>query len=108
MSAPSASGDDRIGMLDTTRGVAVLGILLMNITGFGLPYSYDNPTVWGGESAADFAVWRFMALFFEGTVSFDTVSAVPEASTWAMMLLGFAGIGFITHRWKSRPASISA
>jgi hypothetical protein len=48
------------------------------------------------------------ALFFEGTVSFDTVSAVPEPSTWAMMLLGFAGIGFMAHRWKSRPASISA
>ncbi|MFC4309735.1 DUF418 domain-containing protein [Steroidobacter flavus] len=68
MSAPPASGDDRIGMLDTTRGVAVLGILLMNITGFGLPYSYDNPTVWGDESAADLAVWRLMALFFEGTM----------------------------------------
>jgi uncharacterized protein len=68
MSAPLATGDDRIGMLDTTRGIAVLGILLMNITGFGLPYSYDNPTVWGGESAADLAVWRIMALFFEGTM----------------------------------------
>jgi uncharacterized protein len=68
MSAPLAPGDDRIGMLDTTRGIAVLGILMMNITGFGLPYSYDNPTVWGDESAADLAVWRFMALFFEGTM----------------------------------------
>jgi uncharacterized protein len=66
---PSAeSGDDRIGMLDTMRGIAVLGILLMNITGFGLPYAYDDPTVWGAESAADLAVWRIMALFFEGTM----------------------------------------
>ena len=55
-------------MLDTMRGIAVLGILLMNITGFGLPYAYDNPTVWGGNSAADLAVWRVMALFFEGTM----------------------------------------
>jgi uncharacterized protein len=70
MSAPPrlASSDDRIGMLDTMRGIAVLGILLMNITGFGLPYSYDDPTVWGNESAADLAVWRIMALFFEGTM----------------------------------------
>ncbi|WP_116808382.1 DUF418 domain-containing protein [Steroidobacter cummioxidans] len=64
----AATGDDRIGMLDTTRGVAVLGILLMNITGFGLPYAYDDPTVWGGNTAADLAVWRIMALFFEGTM----------------------------------------
>lgn len=65
--APAAGGD-RIGMLDTTRGIAVLGILMMNITGFGLPYSYDDPTVWGYESNRDLAVWRIMALFFEGTM----------------------------------------
>jgi choice-of-anchor C domain-containing protein len=27
-----------------------------------------------------------------------TVSAVPELSTWAMMLIGFAGIGFMAYR----------
>ena len=27
-----------------------------------------------------------------------TISAVPEPSTWAMMILGFAGIGFMTFR----------
>jgi len=63
-----AGSEDRIGMLDTMRGIAVLGILMMNITGFGLPYSYDDPTLWGNESAADLAVWRVMALFFEGTM----------------------------------------
>jgi hypothetical protein len=31
-------------------------------------------------------------------------SAVPEASTWAMMILGFAGIGFMAYRRKSKPA----
>jgi outer membrane lipase/esterase len=29
---------------------------------------------------------------------------VPELSTWAMMLLGFAGIGFVAYRRKSKPA----
>jgi uncharacterized protein len=62
------TGDDRIELLDTTRGFAVLGILLMNVTGLGLPYSYDNPTVWGFESDIDLTVWRVMALFFEGTM----------------------------------------
>jgi len=55
-------------MLDTTRGIAVLGILLLNITGFGLPSAYDDPTVWGGDSPADITVWRVMALLFEGTM----------------------------------------
>jgi hypothetical protein len=31
-------------------------------------------------------------------------SAVPEPSTWAMMILGFGGIGFMAYRRKSKPA----
>jgi PEP-CTERM motif len=34
-------------------------------------------------------------------------SAVPEPSTWAMMLLGFASIGFIAYRRKATPALIA-
>jgi hypothetical protein len=34
-----------------------------------------------------------------GADSFNAVAgAVPEASTWAMMLLGFFGVGFLAHR----------
>jgi len=36
------------------------------------------------------------------------ISAVPEPSTWAMMILGFAGIGFMAYRRKSRPALMAA
>jgi hypothetical protein len=35
-------------------------------------------------------------------------SDVPEPSTWAMMILGFAGIGFMAYRRKSKPAFIAA
>jgi hypothetical protein len=34
--------------------------------------------------------------------------AVPEPSTWAMMILGFAGIGFMAYRRKSKPALLAA
>ncbi|GGI34583.1 hypothetical protein GCM10010987_80090 [Bradyrhizobium guangdongense] len=27
-----------------------------------------------------------------------SISAVPEPSTWAMLILGFAGVGFIAYR----------
>jgi hypothetical protein len=30
------------------------------------------------------------------------VSAVPESSTWAMIILGFGGVGFMAYRRKSR------
>jgi hypothetical protein len=40
------------------------------------------------------------------SLSGETVDAVPEPSTWAMVLLGFAGIGFMAYRRKSKPASM--
>jgi hypothetical protein len=40
-----------------------------------------------------------------GFIDFIKVeTAVPEPSTWAMLLLGFAGIGFMAYRHKSKPA----
>jgi PEP-CTERM motif len=43
-----------------------------------------------------------------GAVAFDestaVTSAVPEPSTWAMMILGFCGIGFMAYRRKSKPS----
>jgi hypothetical protein len=35
-------------------------------------------------------------------------AAVPEPSTWAMMLLGFAGVGFMAYRRKTKPALMAA
>jgi hypothetical protein len=39
----------------------------------------------------------------DGTIV-SRVGGVPEPSTWAMMLLGFFGVGFIAYRQKGRPA----
>ncbi|SDJ62633.1 PEP-CTERM protein-sorting domain-containing protein [Bradyrhizobium lablabi] len=39
---------------------------------------------------------------------FDVATAVPESSTWAMMILGFAGVGFMAYRRKSKPALMAA
>jgi len=36
------------------------------------------------------------------------MQAVPEPSTWAMMLLGFAGIGFMAYRRKAKSALMAA
>jgi hypothetical protein len=38
---------------------------------------------------------------FTGTMT--AITAVPEPSTWAMLILGFAGIGFMTYR-RRKPA----
>ncbi len=37
---------------------------------------------------------------YSGTLTFAAVSGVPEPGTWAMMLLGFGGVGFSMRRRK--------
>jgi hypothetical protein len=37
---------------------------------------------------------------------FLLASAVPEPSTWAMMILGFAGIGFMAYRRRNKTAML--
>ena len=37
-----------------------------------------------------------------GTITLATITSVPEPSTWAMMILGFAGVGFMTYRRRER------
>jgi hypothetical protein len=45
---------------------------------------------------------------FSDSGVFPGTSAVPEPSTWAMMILGFAGVGFMAYRRKSKPALMAA
>jgi hypothetical protein len=44
----------------------------------------------------------------EAFLNESVTGGVPEPSTWAMMLLGFAGIGFMAYRRNSKPALIAA
>jgi hypothetical protein len=37
------------------------------------------------------------------SLTITQVAAVPEPSTWAMMILGFAGIGFMARRRRCQP-----
>jgi len=46
--------------------------------------------------------------FLVGDAKRTVESAVPEPSTWAMMILGFAGIGFMACRRRNRAAPVAA
>lgn len=57
----------RIAALDNVRGVAVMGILAMNIIGFALPQPfYLNPAAGGPPSGADTASWLVSFILFDG------------------------------------------
>ncbi|WP_224489264.1 DUF418 domain-containing protein [Robertkochia flava] len=66
--AAPVTGIQRIQALDVIRGVALLGILLMNITGFGLPFAYEDPSLAGGDEGLNLLVFQITSLFFEGTM----------------------------------------
>jgi uncharacterized protein len=90
--------------LDFIRGVAILGILLLNIVGFGLPAAaYLNPAWQGNASAADAWTWAVMDALAQ--LKFLTLFALlfgaglnlqlPRGSRWLtsrltwLVLLGF-------------------
>ena len=67
MAVVRATDADRILTLDAIRGVAVMGILLMNIVGFAMPEAaYSNPLAYGGHAGIDFAAWIVNAILIDG------------------------------------------
>ena len=57
----------------------------------------DSSVTSGNGQISDFAP-------NDGTIT----ASVPELATWGMLLLGFAGIGAMTYRRKSKPALLTA
>jgi hypothetical protein len=70
--------------------------------------SFLLPTLNGGGfatiSGGEVSITENTSLTFEATLT----AAVPEPSTWAMMVLGFAGIGCMAYRRKSKLALLAA
>lgn len=58
---------DRILALDVVRGLAVLGILVMNVVEFGQPlHAYENPTGGGGSTGFSLWTWFAQVALFDG------------------------------------------
>jgi hypothetical protein len=56
----------------------------------------------------DYAFISYSLSGGSGAWTVDTTPAVPEPATWALMILGFAGVGFMAYRRRSKSALIAA
>jgi hypothetical protein len=84
-------GDPSGGTIESTSGILPapsfdFAVQFVSHSNTGQGIESGNPGTWIGPIASN----------------------VPEPSTWAMMILGFAGIGFMAYRRKSNPALLAA
>jgi hypothetical protein len=85
---------------------------------FTVDISYSDTITFAGGNTFYYGGYQvtldpFTGTFPNGNNNFDltatvslsnhesNISSIPEASTWAMMLLGFAGVGFVAYRRKN-------
>ena len=98
MTPQPVAGQDRIVSMDVLRGVAVLGILVMNIQDFSMiGAAYFNPTASGDLHGLNYEIWLVRHILFD--LKFMTIFA---------MLFG-AGIVLMTTRVEAagrKPASL--
>lgn len=112
-----ADPPSRIVTLDGLRGLAVMGILVMNVNAFAMPFpAYDNPAAYGPMRPADLAVWAaafvavdgkmraiFSALFGaslllvaeRAAAAGRSVARVHYARMATLLLFGFAHAGLV-------------
>ena len=89
----SVGDDDRIASLDVIRGIAICGILLVNIESFSMVREarYDT-NAGGGEGGINYVIW--LATFLFADTKFIAIFT---------MLFG-AGIAAFYERWRQRGA----
>jgi len=94
------------GYQQTLSGAAILGAAV----------AADGDQSVGRRVTYDFGAERVNKIEFVSTgnsFEFDSLAgtiqaAVPEPSTWAMMILGFGGIGALIRRRRANPAAAAA
>jgi len=99
--APSGDGK-RIAALDALRGLAVIGIVPMNVIALSMPpAAYFNPRAFGGDGPLETALWAISFLLIEDkfralfammfgagvTILLDTASKNPLRGHYARMLV---------------------
>lgn len=96
----------------TAAGIYGIDLTVGTLVGFKAVLSVEADTSTAGThtSTSDFSHSLHLFIDVPDGFTFDTASghdyssagvgAVPEPSTWAMLLIGFAGVGFLAYRRK--------
>jgi hypothetical protein len=102
------AGDDQKAYYPTSSSQGYVdfpGISVSFGTGDALNLFAFSPTSYGVLLQDQNAVGDpFTGPYYKVTVS-DTPIAAPEASTWALMLVGFAGLGLVAMRKRKTPVA---
>jgi hypothetical protein len=103
----AAGGADLFGQ-DDKFPITINGITFGTNAPAGSTNGFDLQFLLGGEfgECASTVVCGFIAGprgdgVFQTALGATTISAIPESSTWAMMILGFFGVGFVAYRRKN-------
>jgi fibronectin-binding autotransporter adhesin len=108
------------GMFDITGNASLDGTLSIILLNGFQPFQGELFTLmaltggietgaFSGITGSDAADW--IVLYNGNNVELQFGSAiggVPEPSTWAMMLIGFAGLGFVAYRRQKKSAALAA
>jgi uncharacterized protein len=102
MTAPIAP-PPRILALDALRGVAVIGIVGMNVHAFALPSpAYYNPLAYGAVGPVDYWVWLASFVFIED--KFRTLFAMLFGAGCLILIERGHAAGHERHPWRAHYA----
>jgi hypothetical protein len=82
---------------DSVTGSQLAAAGVFGVNGFGNQFS-ANDNQWFNIHDTAGTIEFFTARSTNNAFEFDMGSSVPEPSTWAMMVLGFAGLGYAAFR----------
>jgi hypothetical protein len=83
--------------------VAANTLLNPVVNGFGDQFSANDNQWFQVSLASGGAIDAFLGTSTSNAFEFDMPGAIPEPSTWVMMVLGFGGLGFAAWRTKKGP-----
>jgi PEP-CTERM motif len=92
--------------VDSVTGSQLAAALVFGVNGFGSQTS-ANDNQWFNIRDTAGPIVFFTASSTNNAFEFDMGSSVPEPSTWAMMMLGFVGLGYAAFRRNAKAGALA-